>query len=209
MFLAEFLTVAIIHFLAVISPGPDFAMTVKNSLSYGRKAGIYTGIGMGLGIGVHILYSLVGIGFIISQSIILFSIIKYLGAGYLIYIGIKALKSKPSSMLEYEIDTNKKDISNLKALYTGFLTNVLNPKATLFFLSLFTQVISPETPIFVQTLYGAEMMIMTAMWFSVLAIFFSHKIFRTRIIKIKHHIERVLGVALIALGVKVAISVKE
>lgn len=209
MFLAEFLTVAIIHLLAVISPGPDFAVTVKNSLSYGRKAGIYTGIGMGLGIGVHVLYSLVGIGFIISQSILLFSIIKYLGAGYLIYIGIKALKSKPSNVLEYEVDTNKKDISNLKALSTGFLTNVLNPKATLFFLSLFTQVINPKTPFFIQALYGAEMMIVTAIWFSILAIFFSHKVFRSRIIKIKHHIERVLGVVLVALGIKVATSLKE
>lgn len=206
MFITEFLTVAIIHLLAVISPGPDFAMTVKNSLSFGRKAGIYTAIGMGLGIGIHVIYSLIGIGFIISQSIIIFNIIKYLGAAYLIYIGIKSLRSKPSNALEYEIDNNKKNLSNIEALYAGFLTNVLNPKATLFFLSLFTQVINPETPLFIQTLYGAEMMIATAVWFSVLATFFSHKVFRNKIIKIKHHIERVLGAALILLGIKVAVS---
>jgi len=209
MFLTEFITVAIIHLLAVVSPGPDFAMTVKNSLSYGRKAGIYTGIGMGLGIGVHVLYSLIGIGFLISQSIILFNTIKWLGAGYLIYIGIKALKSKPSDNLEYEMNLENKNISNLKAIGIGFLTNVLNPKATLFFLSLFTQVINPHTSILIQTLYGVEMMLVTAIWFSILATFFSHKIFRQKIIKIKHYVERFLGITLIALGIKVATSVKQ
>jgi threonine/homoserine/homoserine lactone efflux protein len=165
---------------------------------------------MGLGVGVHIFYSLVGVGLIISQSIVLFNVIKYLGASYLIHIGIKALKSKPSSKLEHEIDENNKNISNLKDLGIGFLTNVLNPKATLFFLSLFTQVINPEIPVFIQAIYGAEMMTVTAIWFSVLAIFFSHKIFRDKIIKVKHHIERVLGVALVTLSIKVAtISVKE
>lgn len=206
MFLAEFITIAAIHFLAVVSPGPDFAMTVKNSLSYGRKIGILTGVGMGLGIGVHVVYSLVGIGLIISQSIILFTIIKFLGAAYLIYIGIQALRSKPAHESDYQIKAEEKNISNLRAVGIGFLTNVLNPKATLFFLSLFTQVINPNTPIFIQSLYGIEMMIVTALWFSVVAIFFSHHLFRTRIVAFKHYVERALGVVLVGLGIKVAFS---
>jgi len=209
MFLTEFLVVAVIHFLAVVSPGPDFAMTVKNSLSYGRRVGIYTGIGMGIGIGVHVIYSLVGIGFIISQSIVLFNVIKYLGAAYLIYIGIKALRSKPINELSFNSGPEDESISSFKAVGMGFMTNVLNPKATLFFLSLFTQVINPETPLFIQTLYGVEMMIATALWFSVVAIFFSHQLFRDKIIKTKHYVERVLGVVLVGLGVKVAASMRD
>ncbi len=209
MFLTEFLTVIVVHLLAVVSPGPDFAMTVKNSLSYGRRIGIYTSIGMGLGIGVHVFYSLVGVGLIISQSILVFNIIKYLGAAYLIYLGIKALKSKPANSLDYQVNLTEEKISNLKAIGVGFLTNVLNPKATLFFLSLFTQVINPDTPILIQTLYGAEMILATIAWFSIVAIFFSHQLFKEKIIKFKHHLERAFGVILIGLGIKVAISSRD
>ena len=85
-YLNEFLIVIIATFFAVISPGPDFAMVLKQSITYGKKSSIYTSIGIGLGIGVHVIYTLLGIGLIISKSIILFTIIKFLGAGYLIYI---------------------------------------------------------------------------------------------------------------------------
>src|SRR3990167_6853963 len=97
-YLPIILTVALIHFLAVISPGPDFIMILRNSLIYSRKKGMFSAVGLGLGIMVHIIYSLVGIGLLISQSIVLFNIIKFLGAGYLIYIGVKSLLSKSSHL---------------------------------------------------------------------------------------------------------------
>ncbi len=86
------------HLLAVISPGPDFVMALKNSLTYSRKTGIYTALGFGIGIGVHIVYSFAGLAVIISQSEVVFLIIKYLGAAYLFYIGIRALLEKPSGV---------------------------------------------------------------------------------------------------------------
>lgn len=89
-------TVALIHLLAVISPGPDFIMITRNSLIYSRRTGIYSAIGLGLGILVHVTYSLVGIGLLISKSILLFNTIKYLGAAYLIYIGYKSITAKAS-----------------------------------------------------------------------------------------------------------------
>lgn len=95
MFLTQFLTVAVVHLFAVMSPGPDFAVVTKNSLLHSRKTGIYTSLGIALGISVHIAYSLLGIGLVISKSAVLFSIIKYLGAGYLVYIGYLSLRAKP------------------------------------------------------------------------------------------------------------------
>lgn len=97
-YLAEFLTIVTIHLLAVMSPGPDFVMIVRNSLMYSRKTGIYSAIGLGFGIGVHVAYSLLGIGILISQSIVLFTIMKFVGAGYLFYIGYKSLTAKASSI---------------------------------------------------------------------------------------------------------------
>lgn len=204
-YLTEFITVAVIHLLAVMSPGPDFAVISKNSLVYSRKTGIFTAVGLGLGIVVHVTYSLIGIGLLISKSILLFSIIKYLGAAYLIYIGYKALRSRKSTTITNPTE-NKKDISGLQAIKNGFLTNTLNPKATLFFLSLFTQVISPETPTLIQLLYGAEMVAMTIAWFSLVAVALSHALVKKSASLAMHYIERIFGAILILLGVKIALT---
>lgn len=188
-----------------MSPGPDFAMVSRNSLVYSRKTGIYSAIGLGLGILVHVTYSLVGIGLIISKSIVLFSAIKLLGAGYLIYIGYKSLKSKPHNLKKEQL-SEQKDMDKFAAIKMGFLTNALNPKVTLFFLSLFTQVIDPKTPFAVQLLYGLEMSMMTFAWFALVASVLSHQAIKTKFSALHHHIEKVFGVILIALGIKIALS---
>lgn len=204
-YLPVILTVALVHLLAVISPGPDFIMITRNSLVYSRRAGVYSAIGLGLGILVHVTYSLVGIGLLIAQSVLLFNIIKFLGAAYLIYIGYKSLTSK-TSRLYLPGQGNKADISRLAAIKIGFITNVTNPKATLFFLSLFTVVISPETPLFIKLFMAAEMSIVTALWFMLVAYLISHHFIKDRISRIHHHAEKFIGVVLIALGIKVALS---
>ncbi|MSR71390.1 MAG: LysE family translocator [Candidatus Taylorbacteria bacterium] len=207
MYLTQLLTIAIVHLLAVMSPGPDFAMVTRNSLIYSRKIGIYTSLGLAFGIAVHVIYSLLGIAFLIAKSIILFNIIKYIGAGYLIYIGYKSLKAKPATQVTTEsILVEKKEISIRSTIWTGFLTNVLNPKATLFFLALFTQVIDPLTPKFIQALYGIEMMTMTFIWFTVVSILFSNSLVKSKVTRIGHRIEQITGVVLIALGIKVALA---
>lgn len=205
MFLQEFITVAIIHLLAVISPGPDFIMISRNSLIYSWKVGLYSSIGLALGNLVHITYSLIGIGLIISKSIVLFTIIKFFGAFYLIYIGYKCLKSKSN---QQQINNTKEryNIGKLAAIRMGFLTNVLNPKATLFFLSLFTQVIGINTPKITQILYGVEMSVMTFLWFAFVAYILSHNLIQTKFILIQHYLERAFGVILIGLGIKVMTS---
>ena len=97
MYWTEFLTVALIHLLAVASPGPDFAVVVRESVTHGRRAGTWTAMGVGTAIFLHVGYSLLGIGLIVSQSIVLFNALKWLAAAYLLYIGIKALRAKPAS----------------------------------------------------------------------------------------------------------------
>ncbi len=203
----ELIIVATIHLLAVMSPGPDFALVLKNSLSSGKTTGRYTSLGVGLGIGVHVLYSLVGIALIISQSAILFTIIKYLGAGYLIYIGVKSVTAKKKKDLDSIGDNvKKKSIHNLSALKQGFVTNVLNPKATLFFLSVFTQVIDPNTSSLLRALYGLEMIIATTLWFSVVTIIMTREPVRRVYKKAETTIDRVFGLILIILGISVGVS---
>jgi len=210
MFITQLLAIAVVHLLAVMSPGPDFAMVTRNSLIYSRKIAIYTSLGIALGISVHVAYSLLGIGIVISKSIILFNVIKYIGAAYLLYIGYKSLMSKPADAASQQIKIeNIKSISIREAVWSGFLTNVLNPKATLFFLSLFTQIVDPVTPKYIQMIYGFEMMVITFVWFSIVAILFSNSLIKAKVNKFQHYIERVTGVVLIALGIKVALSGNE
>lgn len=205
IFLSEFLTVAVIHLLAVMSPGPDFVMISRNSLIYSRRTGIYSAIGLALGMLVHATYSLIGIGLIILKSILLFSILKFIGAAYLIYFGYFCLRAKPNQEQNFTEKT-RADLTKSAAIRVGFLTNILNPKATLFFLALFTQVVSPQTPKLIQALYAFEMSLMTFIWFAFVAFTLSHNLIRAKFAAAQHWFERVFGVILIALGVKVALS---
>jgi RhtB (resistance to homoserine/threonine) family protein len=207
----ELLIVAGIHLLAVISPGPDFAMVVRNSLVYSRRTGILAAMGLGLGIMLHVTYSLLGIGLIISQSILLFNVIKLMGAAYLIYIGVKSLLTRCARSEDEAatVDGSQKDINRLAAVRLGFLTNALNPKATLFFLALFTQVISPSTPLSMKLIYGAEMSVVTFVWFALVATALTHKRVSSGLTGVKHYIERAFGAVLIALGIKVALGTRQ
>lgn len=198
-------SVALIHLLAVISPGPDFFMALKNSMTYSRKTGIYTAIGFGLGIAVHVFYSLAGLALIISQSIVIFNVIKYLGVAYLLYIGIKSFLSKTAD-IKVENKEHLQDISPLKAVSMGFLTNVLNPKASLFFLSLFTLVIGPNTGTTTLIIISFILVIDTMLWFSLVAIFFTQKRVRVVFNRYQKWFNKLFGVLLVGIGLKIAFS---
>jgi RhtB (resistance to homoserine/threonine) family protein len=202
MFWHEFLIIVVVHLLAVASP--DFAMVVRQSITYGRKAGFLTSIGIGLGIFVHAAYCMLGLGIIISQSIIVFNIMKWLGALYLFYIGFKCVTAKPHGL------PSKKDLklklSKAHALRIGFLTNALNPKASLFFLALFSVVISPQTVWGIKVFYTVWMAAATMAWFFGITVLFSHDRVRNSFQKIGHWFERAMGAVLILLGIRLAFS---
>ncbi len=204
-YFSQFVTIAIVHLLAVASPGPDFAVIVRQSISYGKRTAIWTSLGVGCGILIHVCYSLLGIGVIISRSIVVFNALKIVGACYLIFIGLKTIRARPRNTA---IITGKKEKmlpSRRRAMWTGFLTNGLNPKATLFFLSLFTVVIDPKTPLTIQAGYGIYMALATAVWFCGISLFFGHQSIRHKFLKIGHWFERITGAVLILLGLRLAI----
>jgi RhtB (resistance to homoserine/threonine) family protein len=202
----EFLTVALIHLLAVASPGPDFAIVVRESVGHGRRAGVFSAIGVGCGIFIHVAYSLLGIGLIVSQSLVLFNALKWLAAAYLLYIGIKALRAKPASAASAELNMQAGERTARAAFVAGFVTNGLNPKATLFFLSLFTVVINPHTPLVVQAGYGVYLALATALWFCMVAQLFSHQRVRAGFARMGHWFDRLMGAVLVGLGVKLAFT---
>ena len=204
MYVQEFFTVAVITLLAAMSPGPDFLIVMRNNLTCSLRTGLFTSLGIALGLSVHVAYSLMGIGFIIAKSIVLFNVIKYVGAAYLVYIGYQSLRAKPQELKNEARRAG--NISSLEAIKIGFLTNVLNPKATIFLLGLFTQVIDPHTPMFVQMAYGLEIMVVVFLWFTTLSIMVNRNFIRDRVTKFQHRAEQAMGVALIGLGIKVGLS---
>ena len=206
MYWTEFLTVALIHLLAVASPGPDFAVVIRESVNHGRRAGIFTALGVGCAIFLHVAYSLLGIGLIVSQSLVLFSLLKWLAAAYLLYVGIRALRAQPADPALLEALADGHGRSGRGAFASGFLTNALNPKATLFFLSLFTVVIDPHTPRLIQAGYGLYLAGATAMFFCGVALLFSQSRVRAGFARLGHWFDRVMGAVLIALGVRLALS---
>lgn len=205
-YLTQFVTIAVVHLLAVASPGPDFAIIVRQSITYGQRTALWTSLGVGCGILIHIGYSLLGMGLIISQSILLFNLMKFVGALYLIYLGIQALRVQPLNRAEILQPHRHGLPTPWQALRTGFLTNGLNPKATLFFLSLFTVVIDPATPLVIQAGYGLYMALATAVWFSCLSLLFGHRSVRQGFLKIGHWFDRLTGSVLLALGLKLALT---
>lgn len=206
MYWAEFLTVAFIHLLAVASPGPDFAVVVRESVTHGRRAGTWTALGVGSAIFLHVTYSLLGIGLIVSQSIVLFNALKWLAAAYLLYIGFKALRARPAGPAAAETLAASAARSARGAYVAGFVTNGLNPKATLFFLSLFTVVINPHTPLAVQAGYGVYLACATAAWFCLVALLFSQQRVRAGFARLGHWFDRLMGAVLIGLGIKLAFT---
>ena len=201
-YLPEIISVSVIAMFMSISPGADFVMVAKNSIFHNRKAGLYSALGISLAIWIHVAYSIAGLAVIISNSVVLFSIIKYLGAAYLIYMGWKSFQSKPD--IEIVESEDKKTLSNFSAFKVGVITNALNPKTTIFFLSIFTQVVNPDTPILLQILYGGIISIAHLLWFSSVAVCITHPSLLKIFNNYKVTIERVIGTVLIGFGLKVA-----
>jgi RhtB (resistance to homoserine/threonine) family protein len=201
----EWLTVFAMGALVVVVPGPNFAMTLRNSLTRSRRAGLFTAFGVTLGGLGHVTYSLIGIGLLISQSIFLFNTLKRLGAIYLIYLGVRALLARKHDRADPQ-RAAAAPLGDLAALRMGFLTCILNPKATLFFFSLFTQVIRPGTPRPVQALYGLTIVACELTWYSFVALASSHRAIRRMFDAAFHWVERATGALMIGFGLRLALA---
>lgn len=197
----EYYTIGIIAFLAAASPGPDFIVTAKHAISYSRYNGVMVAFGISIGILVHTSYCILGLAVVISHSLILFNTIKYLGASYLIYLGIKSLLAKKSQIAMNPHTKNNR--SGWHAFRDGLLTNLLNPKCTLFMLSLFTLIIDPNTSRWVQASYGLEIAIISIIWFSFLSYGLTTQWVKARLEKAQHIVTKLIGGVLIALGLAV------
>lgn len=199
----ELLAVATITILAVISPGPDFAMVTRNSYAFGSRTGLLSALGIACGVQVHVIYTVFGIAVLIVGSPTLFMIMKILGASYLIYLGYKSLTNKTVLTLE---ETSGSAPSSFTAFRMGFLTNALNPKTMLFVVSTYTQVGHPGSPLTHNFGYGLFMSVAHWIWFSIVALFFAAPAMRRRLLDRQSVVDKGIGIALIVLGASLAFT---
>lgn len=205
----ELLSLALVYTVfigALVSPGPDFLIVVRNALGHNMRAGIFTAAGIAAGLLIHMAYCLAGIGFVISQSVILFNLIKWAGAAYLVYVGIGALRSKGLPDLGNEKITQPADKTDRQAFANGFVTNLFNPKATLFFLALFTQMISPEIPLLLQAAFCGLCIVTAFTWFSLVSLIMNRPAVRRFYGHASKGIDRICGGFFIGLGAKLALA---
>ena len=206
---AQVLKVAAAHMLAVASPGPDFAMVVRQSLAHGRRAAVWTSVGIGTAILLHITYTALGIGLLLRGSPVAFSVVKFSGAAYLAWIGFKALSSRPAPVPNPEPGGEaavQGQPTPRAAWSAGFLTNALNPKVTLFMVALYASLIDPATPRLVQAAYGIWMSLATMAWFAVVSVLITRASVRRAFLRAGVWIDRVMGLLFIGLAVALAVA---
>lgn len=199
--LNQFLAVALAHLLAVISPGPDFILITRQSFLYGRKTSIYTALGIASGILIHVTYCIIGLNFLLNNDNIVFYL-KLLSSLYLTYLGIVSIFSKNFTPIN-NIDENAKisKISPIVAYRDGFITNILNIKATFFFMSLYLYI---NTDVFtIRLLYGLWMSIITGLWFILLSVVLTNSIIKENTYNYQFYINKLMGIVLLYIAIKI------
>ncbi|MBS9437545.1 LysE family translocator [Photorhabdus noenieputensis] len=199
------LVVITISTLGMLSPGPDFFLVVKNAIRYQRSAAMMTVVGLIAAIACHMAYCVAGLAIVISTTPWLFNLMKYAGAAYLIWIGINSLFSRGSNSIS--LDNQPRQIVTFKkAFMQGFLCNLLNPKATLFFLAIFTQLLNVNSGVGEKLWYASIIWGLAVIYWPLLVILIQSAPVRRGLAKTQKIIDKLLGIVLIGLGVKVALG---
>lgn len=196
-------------FIFIMTPGIDTVFVLNKSITQGRKSGFYATMGLKSGVLVHTLFAALGLSIIVAQSALVFSIVKYMGALYLVYLGVKSLLSKQGKPNFAPMAASRS--SNRENFKTGFVTNILNPKVALFFLSFFPQFIKRE---FLETptpfvILGLTYAVLGVLWFLMISSFasiFSERLKRNP--KFNDYLNKFSGIVFILMGIKVAFTKK-
>lgn len=184
--------------LGIISPGADFSVVVKNSLTKGRKEGLLTALGIATGVVIHLTYSILGLGLLIKGNDAVIHWIKILGGLYLMYLGVRSILSSASNLNEEAPLAKPK--TKRSWYYEGLLTNLLNPQAALFLITIMSTLIIDNNPWAIIILTGLTMAVTAVAWFSIVSVIFSFQAMSSAFLRHANLINRMLGLVLILFG---------
>ncbi len=194
-----------IHFIAVSTPGPDFFCVSQTSLRHGRRAGAGVAIGITFGLVIHICLGALGLAVLMQHQSILLAI-KIVCGAYLLYLGYQCLRTTPDESLnsEYKVKVE----TTAAQVRKGFFCNLLNPKAPIYFLSLFTSVISPDIATKDLLIISLVLIAVTLGWFLIVAMIFSNQKVQAEFKKMGVWIDKVAGLVFTGFGLAVLFSAK-
>ncbi len=197
IYLNEFMIIAVAHFIALLSPGADFVYLINTSINNKSKSAIGASLGIALANGFYIMLCLLGYATVFSQSELLMSMIRIIGGGYLLYLGFMILKTKSNILNTDGVFISQSTF--IKEARRGFYLSFLNPKISIFYISLFALAISKDTPLMVQLLYGIWMFLLVFIWDTMLVLLLNKKELKEKILSFVH-MQNIMGVLLLAIG---------
>lgn len=190
-----------INFLGMVSPGPDFAIVTRYGLTGSRRAAFFAALGITAALVIHVAYCLLGVAVFLQNSLKLFMAVQGLGAIYLGWVGVclvREKKGKEGAVIP---------IAMGQAFRRGFFTNLLNPKATFFLLSLFTQFVTPTTSATFKLVYAFIIPVSAFVWFGFLSYILTHPMFFKKIQAYQQVFVRLMGLFLICLALYVLTTI--
>jgi RhtB (resistance to homoserine/threonine) family protein len=191
--------------IVIVVPGPDTAVVTKNVLVHGRRAALGTSLGVSAGLSLWTLAAAAGVASVVRASAVAFTVLKGLGAVYLVWLGIQALRAAGHAAAAQQASpaATKGAMSALGGFRQGFLSDLANPKIGIFFTSLLPQFVDPGRPILLPFIVlGAVFVLMTVVWLCAYSLIAARAVETLRRPRIKAALDRVTGIVLIALGVR-------
>lgn len=181
---------------ALLLPGPDFVAVVRSSMTRGARAGVLTSLGVSLMLGLYAAISLIGLSAILVDYQWLAWTVRLLGAGYLIFLGLRLILTKPET-LDVADDGHT---ARANPLLFGFLVTLTNPKAVVLFASVFATAVTAETPLWLMVGMIGLVFASALVWYTLVSLFMSSAPVIRRFANARHWIERAAGVCFIAIG---------
>lgn len=202
-------TLALVHFIALMSPGPDFALVVQNATRYGRQTGLFIALGLSCGILLHSMLSLTGVSYLVHQQPTLFALLQLAGGSYLTYLGYGALKATLASVYKAQPSHDAPASPSLllsnkrQAFSRGFATNILNPKALVFFVSLMSSLVPADMSLSGKSIALVILWSLSLVWFSFLAWVLSTQRMQLKVKAIAVYIDGLCGIIFSVIGVSI------
>jgi RhtB (resistance to homoserine/threonine) family protein len=193
--------------IVIVVPGPDTAVVTKNVLVHGRRAAFGTSLGVSAGLSVWTLAAAIGVASLVRASAVAFTVLKLIGALYLVWLGLQALRAAGQTDSGALRSANKPAMGALGGFRQGFLSDLANPKIGIFFTSLLPQFVDPGHPVLLPFLaLGAVFVLMTVVWLSAYCLIAARAAATLQRPRVRAAMDRFTGIVLIALGLRLAIE---
>ena len=194
--------------IVIVVPGPDTAVVTKNVLVHGRRAALGTSLGVSAGLSVWTLAAAVGVASVVRASALAFTVLKLVGALYLVWLGVQALRAARHTQSRARVTpANSAGMGALGGFRQGLLSDLANPKIGIFFTSLLPQFVDPGHPVLLPVLaLGAVFVLMTVLWLSAYCLIAARAAQTLQRPRVKAAMDRVTGIVLIALGLRHALE---